>query len=429
MQLNSSLPGLGSRQKDWGKSMIDVYWCLELSILVSELVLGIVVLFLVSLVHDSDGFLRRFYRSTIVLLMLIALHRIIEKVVRLYTDDVRIIQIGNVILLFLYFALIPLMTSYLVYLAGEEVRGNRTVRLVRVLRGLLLAEAVFFSILDFEPSFDPKTLFQWVAMILSILLSVSTFVVDIVNVAVRWKKLSIGQRIFFIVGLFFISIWMLPLMEVLILREQHKRYIKLNEELIKKKTQIAVLQMRPHFVYNTLITIYYLCKEDPAKAQKAVLDFSRYLQANFTAISSEENIPFTTELEHTRAYLAVEKVRYEDKLYIEYDTPVTMFDIPPLTLQPIVENAVKYGISPGQDPLYVTIRTEGDDKEIRIIVEDTGPGYSPPDDKEPHLALDNIRSRLDIMCASTLEIAAREAGGTIVTIRIPIRRDGKKNRS
>ena len=118
----------------------------------------------------------------------------------------------------------------------------------------------------------------------------------------------------------------------------------------------------------------------------------------------------------------MEKARFEDKLYVEFDTPVTVFKLPPLTLQPIVENAVKHGISPDLDPLYLTVTTEDTGEGARLTVEDTGPGFSPSDDDEPHIALDNIRRRLEAMCGGTLEISQREAGGTKVTVFLPLQK-------
>lgn len=153
--------------------------------------------------------------------------------------------------------------------------------------------------------------------------------------------------------------------------------------------------------------------------QRVILNFSSYLQNNSTAIAKEDTVPFHDELEHTRAYLAVEKARFEDKLYVEFDTPVTVFKLPPLTLQPIVENAVKHGISPDLDPLYLTVATEDAGEGVKLTVEDTGPGFAPSDGDEPHIALDNIRRRLKAMCGGTLEIEPREQGGMRVTVFVP----------
>ena len=140
---------------------------------------------------------------------------------------------------------------------------------------------------------------------------------------------------------------------------------------------------------------------------------------NFAAIASEESIPFSSELEHTRAYLAVEQAQFEDTLFVNFDTPYTMFRVPPLTLQPIVENAVKHGMKSSNDPIHISVITRQTDKASEIIVEDDGPGFSPVDDNEPHIALDNIRQRLKLMCNGKLLITPREGGGTSVKVIIP----------
>ena len=147
--------------------------------------------------------------------------------------------------------------------------------------------------------------------------------------------------------------------------------------------------------------------------------FTVYLRKNFTAIASEAPIPFTSELEHTRAYLAVEQARYDEMLLVEYDTPYTCFRLPPLTLQPIVENAVKHGINPYSGLLRISIRTRRTDAGTEIIVEDTGPGFDPSDESKPHAALKNIQQRLEMMCRGKMTITPRDGGGTKVTVTIP----------
>ena len=210
-------------------------------------------------------------------------------------------------------------------------------------------------------------------------------------------------------------------MFVFFLYDQVERSIRQAEENARQRASINVLQMRPHFICNTMMSIYYLIALDAEKARQVTLDFTTYLRDNFTAIAKEDTIPFAEELEHTRAYLAVEKVRHEDKLYIELDAPCTSFRVPPLTLQPIVENAIVHGVSPDLEPLYLSILTRETKTGSEIIVEDTGPGFAPIDDHEPHIALANIRERLKMMCGGTLEITSRETGGTRVTIRVPLK--------
>ena len=180
-----------------------------------------------------------------------------------------------------------------------------------------------------------------------------------------------------------------------------------------------VLQMRPHFIYNTLMSIYSLCNQDPQKARQVTLDFTNYLRKNFHAVASDGMIPFSSELEHTRAYLAVEQVQFEDMLLVEYDTPFTQFRLPPLTLQPLVENAVKHGMDPYSGPLCVCVRTRHTEAGAEITVEDNGPGFDPADESKPHPTLKNIRQRLDGMCGGSMTITPRDGGGTVVTLTIP----------
>lgn len=212
--------------------------------------------------------------------------------------------------------------------------------------------------------------------------------------------------------------------------DQMAGVIRQREENLKLLADNRILQMRPHFIYNTLMSIYYLCGTDPAKAQQVILDFSSYLRKNFTAIGEENTIPFSEELEHTRAYLAVETVRFEDSLSVEFDTPHVNFRVPPLTLQPLVENSVKHGLDPDSSPLHILVRSYDTNDCNVIMVEDNGTGFDSstapeaseirgPEGSEPHVALDNIRARLGMLCRGTLEIAPRKEGGTSVTIRIP----------
>ena len=222
-------------------------------------------------------------------------------------------------------------------------------------------------------------------------------------------------EIFIILGM---GLWALTILAI-VTADTSEAFMRQQQEIAHQRASIMVLQMRPHFIYNTMMSIYYLCEQDPEKAQQVTLDFTTYLRKNFSAITNKEPIPFTEELEHMRAYLAVEKAQYEDRLLIEYDTPHLAFRVPPLTLQPIVENSVKYGMDPDSDePLRITIRTNKTDTGSVIIVEDNGLGLSEQDNGEPHLALNNIRERLSVIGA-TFTITPIENSGTKVTVFLP----------
>ena len=149
------------------------------------------------------------------------------------------------------------------------------------------------------------------------------------------------------------------------------------------------------------------------------MNFTNYLRRNFNAVASDSVVPFSTELEHTLAYLAVEQAQYDDMLIVEYDTPYTGFRLPPLTLQPIVENAVKHGMDLDSGPLHIRIRARHTDCCTTVIVADSGPGFDPSIKIKPHTTLANIRQRLEMMCGGNLTFTDGENGGTVATVVIP----------
>ena len=211
------------------------------------------------------------------------------------------------------------------------------------------------------------------------------------------------------------ALWMF----VFILEDHVDKVIEQANDNAEQKANILALQMRPHFIYNTLTSIYYLCDQSPEKAKQTILDFTTYLRRNFTAIASKETVNFNDELEHTKAYIAVEQVRFEDAIEVVYDTPYTTFRLPALTLQPLVENAIKHGLNPELVPMEIVIRTVKTDTSVKLIVENTGSEFSERENDDPHIALENLIERLNIMCNATLTIEPKEGGGTIVTVEIP----------
>ena len=191
----------------------------------------------------------------------------------------------------------------------------------------------------------------------------------------------------------------------------------IRTELEHQRANNLILQMRPHFIYNTMMSIYYLCEQDPKRAQYVTLNFSKYLQKNFSALSKKENIPFSEELAHTKAYLAVEQTRFDDKLTVIYDTPCTDFTLPALTLQPIVENAVKHGIDPEHESIHIYISTRKTDTGYEIRIQDDGAPFETTEIK-PGEALSNIQERLKTNCRGEINVSFLKPY-TVVTIKLP----------
>ena len=198
--------------------------------------------------------------------------------------------------------------------------------------------------------------------------------------------------------------------------------IAADDMMAEQRVQLMLSQIRPHFLYNTLGSIEALCERDPKAAKLATRKFSKYLRGNMNSLGGENMIPFETELQHTRLYLELEQIRFGDALHVEYDIGASGFFIPPLTLEPIVENAVKHGIREnpdGRGTVCITVEEYPDRYELRVT--DDGPGFDPqaiPADGS-HIGIRNVRERLDRICGGSLSISPLPARGTLVTILLP----------
>ena len=118
-----------------------------------------------------------------------------------------------------------------------------------------------------------------------------------------------------------------------------------KEEEKNKEVQIKIMlsQIQPHFVYNSLSSISTLIPINPERAQAALDDFTEYLRTNLSSLTEVRLVPFEDELKHVKTYVALEQLRFGDRLNVIYDVSASDFMLPPLTVQPIVENAIKHG--------------------------------------------------------------------------------------
>ena len=203
----------------------------------------------------------------------------------------------------------------------------------------------------------------------------------------------------------------------LVIRRERELRVK-DEQLRSAKIQTMINQIRPHFIFNTLASVNMICEENPKRAAEIISDFSQYLQSNFSALATSELIPFSEEMKHVKAYLDVEAALYEDQLSVDYDTAYTAFRLPPLTLQPIVENCIKHGFGGDTSSLHIVIRTRQTGNGAEIQIEDNGQGYAPSPDGATHIGLTNVKERLEMMCGGTLQIGPGSEG-TLVTVTIP----------
>ena len=202
-----------------------------------------------------------------------------------------------------------------------------------------------------------------------------------------------------------------------------KENLRVQKELHDSKVQIMVSQIRPHFMYNALSSIAILCKLDPETAYEATVTFSDYLRGNMDSLKQTAPVPFTKELEHLKKYLYIEKLRFDDMLNIEYDIQATNFELPLLSIQPIVENAVKHGVGMKKTGGTVKISSIETDDAYEVIISDDGVGFDmdapKKDDGRSHVGMENTRKRLRDMCGAELIITSKPGEGTTARVIIP----------
>ena len=197
-------------------------------------------------------------------------------------------------------------------------------------------------------------------------------------------------------------------------------------KLIQMHQQIMLSQIQPHFIYNSLSAISYLIKDKPVEAQESLDKFIDYLRFNLDSLSNNKYVLFSQELEHIKTYVDLEKIRFEERLQVEYEIENADFLLPPLTIQPLVENAIRNGICKKIEGGTVKIKASKRNNEHIIIIEDDGVGFDInkveefEKDSRTHIGLKNSRERLESLSDAKFKIDSTIGKGTTIEIRIPV---------
>lgn len=203
----------------------------------------------------------------------------------------------------------------------------------------------------------------------------------------------------------------------------NKLSYQLEQEIKESRSKLMLSQIKPHFLYNCLGVIRELCRKDPEKAEEAVLRFSKYLRQCTDAIDSDVPVPIKEELENVDNYIELERIRFGDAIKVEYDIQTTDFSVPVLTLQPIVENAVKHGLrkKPGGGCIFIGTYDAGDSN--LVIIRDDGVGIKEMQedlyDNENHVGLKNVRFRIEELAGGSMSIISEPDIGTEVRMIFP----------
>jgi sensor histidine kinase YesM len=216
------------------------------------------------------------------------------------------------------------------------------------------------------------------------------------------------------------------------IRDRDAEAARLELDLVKARLETLEGRLRPHFLFNTLNTIAALIREDPTAAEAMLGQLSELLRASLRADPLRE-VRLGEELELVGQYLAIQQVRFQDRLRVQVDASddARKAFVPHLILQPLVENAVRHGIAPREGPGTVFVHAGATDGRLRVTVEDDGVGMgnAPSQAAGAGLGLGSVRSRLEYIYGSAqdLEIVPRHPMGTIVSFSIPYRSEQPSN--
>lgn len=240
---------------------------------------------------------------------------------------------------------------------------------------------------------------------------------EMVNYETEWLErgsaLAVGLSIFILAQFVFAvrQIRNSLLMEV--------KAAELEKKLSESHTAVMLSQIQPHFLYNSLQGIKLLCDTNPSRASEALEHFAFYLRGNLDSLAHVQLIPFNKELRHIKDYLFLEKIRFAEQLHIQWDLQCKDFMLPPLTVQPMIENAIRHGLNKKDGGGTVTIATRRTAQGITITISDDGVGFDTTVEMEDgcsHIGIANTRNRLETLCGGLLLIESTENAGTVVKI-------------
>ncbi|WP_214659314.1 ATP-binding protein [Candidatus Formimonas warabiya] len=200
------------------------------------------------------------------------------------------------------------------------------------------------------------------------------------------------------------------------------------ERAIKTEIKFLHSQIRPHFIHNALHTIISISRKDSERARLLLVEFSNYLRGCFDFTNLEDSVPMEKEISLVQSYIAIEQARWGRKLHVQYHIENVSINVPPLIVQPIVENAVIHGLRPKPEGGTIILSVTEKEKSIIIDIRDNGIGMSEEklrsllngDMAQEGVGLRNINQRLKKLYGKTLSIKSEAGKGTTVLIEIPL---------
>lgn len=269
------------------------------------------------------------------------------------------------------------------------------------------------TVMEVKDSGKRRGLMQPSAIVL-----LTVLLLELVNSCTGWWRGGICIKIIFTV----LFVFHLVRAAWLVAKNQQDsiRAEMLREELKNSRIVLAMSQIRTHFVFNILNAISGMCEYDPQKADETLVMFAHYLRSNINIMEEDEPEAFTKSLEHLEEYVFLEQVRFGEKIQFAKNIEADNFKIPPLILQPLVENAIRHGLLHKKQGGTVILHTWAENGDSIIEISDDGVGFDMANAPgQESVGMKNVRFRLKYMVGGTMDIKSTPGQGTTVTITIP----------
>ena len=359
---------------------------------------------LIKINYTSNGFVTAFYTSFFIMnnleVYLLFIYMLCYIFIPLNTK--KVLSIINLVI-FAIFVLLDISNifNHIFFYAenGEYIR-SKTMIIAQGYQFIMLTIVFFIAILNKELNAREKTAFSVYCFLPLVAILIQN---RFKGYAIAYASIIIAVEILF----FFVNV------------ERNISIAKEGEKIKDAQIKLMTSQIQPHFIYNVLSSISTLITIDSIKAQEALDYFTDYLRSNLSSLGESGLISFDKELKHIKAYLSLEKIRFNDRLNIVYDIETTDFLVPPLTIQPIVENAVKHGIRSKLEGGTVTIKTYETDESYVIEVIDDGIGFdiNEVDLKgTEHVGLKNIMYRINNTKNGSFDVFSKKDSGTKIRV-------------
>lgn len=382
----------------------DEYYLLNFLILTAIHFSTYLAFTLIKINYKSDEFIIGFYTTFYIFnnLEVFFLFLYVLSYSKINKKTETILHIGNAVLfgIFVILDIVNIFTGiFFTAESGEYIRSN-TMIISQIYQFVLFGVIFIITLLNKKLLVREKTAFY----IYCFLPAIAIILQNVFRgYAIAYLSILISTEILF----FFINV---------------SRNIQLAEEQEKnKEAQIKIMmsQINPHFVYNSLSSISTLISIDPKKAQQALDNFTEYLRHNISSLTETHLIHFEDELRHIETYVSLEKIRFNERIRVNYDIQVRDFYVPPLSIQPIVENAIKHGILKNIEGGTITFKTYETPKAYVVEIIDDGVGFNIDKinfSENKHFGINNIRHRLKSMCNGDLYISGEEGKGVKAVI-------------